>query len=89
MKPKKQLGLIFHVGPYALYVTNITSKLSSHQQDSQNFTKSTHTTAVNLAELETISLEKLLEDDSILAVFPCGNTYSVRFQCLGNCSMPC
>jgi hypothetical protein len=61
-------------------------ELLSHQKDSKDLIDTCDTARIDLTEIDGLSLEELLEDDSVLNVFTSGNT-GARVQSLTDRSM--
>ena len=61
--------------------------LFRHQHHGHDFVDTTQSARVDLAVVDRLGLEQLLEHDTVLAVFAGRHTTSVRFQCLSDSSV--
>lgn len=68
--------------------TDRDTKLGGHQQYRENLTHTSETDGVNLADIDCFSLEKLLENNSIVSMFTSRDTDPIRLESLSDGSMP-
>lgn len=61
--------------------------LGSHQEDSKHFTDTGETARVNLDDVDSLSLEKLLEDHPVMSVLSRCNTDAVGLESLADGSV--
>ena len=62
--------------------------LFAHQKNCHYFVHSSQAASIHLTIINSLSLQKLLKKDSVLAVLARCNFDTIRFQCLPNGSMP-
>lgn len=63
------------------------TKLGSHEQHTQHLRHTSQATRVNLANVNSVCLEQLLEDNAVVCMLPCGDSNTVRFQTLTDSCM--
>ena len=61
---------------------NGDAKLGRHQQDGQDLAHSSQSTRVDLADIDSLGLQQLLEGHSVVSVFSRSDTDPVGFQLL-------
>ena len=63
------------------------TKLGGHQQNSENLTHASEPDGIDLADVDSFSLEKLLEDHPVMCVFTGRYANTVQFECLSDGGM--
>ena len=61
--------------------------LGSHEKHTEHFTNTAKSARVDLAYIDRLSLQQLLEYHAIVRVFPSGDADPVRLETLANCGV--
>jgi len=60
------------------------AEFGSHEKDAEDFADTCQTAGIDLAYVNGLGLQELLEDHAIVGMLSCGNTDAMRFQRLAN-----